>query len=129
MKKTEMECIALVSVHTEVDNISKLEHLEKRQEICIRNYAKSKGIKIVGVICTRGLGQMYINQKFNEIVWLIQNKKVQGLIVLDMFAISSGLADAYLKVGKVRSVGGTMITVNDGLLRLNMRRYHGKESI
>lgn len=129
MKKAKLECIALITVHTGVENVQRLEYLEKRQEICIRNYAKSNGIKIVDVIYTRGMGQMHINQKFNEIVGLIQNKKVQGLIVLDMFTISSCLVDAYLKVGKVRSAGGTMITVNDGLLRLNMRRYHGKESI
>lgn len=127
MAKEMIECIALVCVQAKMEETEKIEHLERRQEKFIREYSKRNGIKIVGVIRCRGLGQMHINQKFNDIVALIQTRKVQGMIVVDMQAISSNLADAYLKVGKVRSAGGIMVTVNDGLLRLNLRsKFYGK---
>lgn len=127
MAKEMIECIALVCVQAKMEETEKIEHLERRQEKLIREYSKRNGIKVVDVIRCRGLGQMYINQKFNDAVALIQHRKVQGLIAIDMQSIASNLADAYLKVGKVRSAGGVMVTINEGSLKLNIRsNIYGK---
>ena len=127
MTGERVECIALICFRFQILEAEKIEHLERRQEKLIREYAKKHGIRIVDVVYCRGLGQFCVNQKFNDIVAMIQKGRVQGLIVNDMKTISAGLADAYGKVGKVRSAGGEMITVNEGSLKLNIRsKFYGK---
>ncbi len=122
MANKNMECIALISVKCELDQDKKLEYLEKNQEKYIRAYAKAHHIVIADVVKSRGMGQMEKNKKFNHIVDLIQRRKVDGMIAVNMLSISSNLGDAYSKVGKVRSAGGVLITVEEGNLRLNIKK-------
>lgn len=115
-------CVAMVAVRCDMRNVEQIEKLEKRQEAYIRKYAKAHGIKIVGVIHGKGQGQSEINKKFFQTVELIRKQKVQGIIAVNMKIFSADLEDAYNKVGKVRSAGGEMITVDEGRLRLNIWR-------
>ena len=121
-KEMKIECIAMVSARCDMRNVEQIEKLEKRQEAYIRKYAKAHGIKIAGVIHGNGQGQSEINKKFLRVVELIRNGKVQGLIAVNMRILSADLEDAYSKVGKVRSAGGEIVTVDEGRLRLNIWR-------
>ena len=116
------ECIALIAVKCEVSRDKKLEYLEKMQEKYIRYNAKAHHIVIAYVVHSRGLGQMEVNRRFHQIVDLIQRRKADGIIVVNMLAISSNMIDAYTKVGKVRSAGGVLVTVEEGDLRLKIKR-------
>ena len=124
-KGKQMECIAIVSARCDMRNVEQIEKLEKRQEAYIRKYAKAHGVKIVGVIYGNGQGQGEINKKFLRAVELIRYGKVQGMIAVNMAIISADLEDAYCKVGKVRSAGGEMITVDEGRLRLSIYNRKG----
>ena len=121
-KGKRIECIAIVAARCDMRKEEQIEKLEKRQEAYIRKYAKAHGVKIVGVIHGNGQGQSEINKKFLRVVELIRNGKVQGLIAVNMRIISADLEDAYSKVGKVRSAGGEIVTVDEGRLRLNIWR-------
>lgn len=121
-KEKKIECVAIVVARCDMRNVEQNDKMEKRQEAYIRKYAKAHGIKIVDVIHGRGQGQSEINKKFNRTVELIRKQKVQGIIAVNMKIFSADLEDAYSKVGKVRSAGGEMITVDEGRLRLNIWR-------
>ena len=121
-KGKKIECIAIVSSRCDMRYAEQIEKLEKGQEAYIRKYAKAHGIKIVDVIHGNSQGQSEINKKFLRVVELIRNGKVQGLIAVNMRIISADLEDAYSKVGKVRSAGGEIVTVDEGRLRLNIWR-------
>lgn len=122
MVKQKIECIALIAVKCDIEKNQKLDFLEKRQEIYLRNYAKANRIVIADVVYSRGMGQMEINRQFNQIVDLIRRRKADGVIAVNILSISSNLSDAYSKVGKVRAAGGVLITVEEGDLRLNIKR-------
>ena len=126
-KLQALECIAFLVVKCDIQQTEKVERLENRQEQYIRRYAKAHGIKVVGVVHSRGLGQLDINRQFNSMVELIRRGKVEGIIAVNMLAFSVNLPDAYLKVGKVRSAGGVMVTVDEGRLELNIRRRNQNE--
>ena len=68
-----------------------------------------------------GLGQGDCNQQFEKIAQLIRQKRVEGVIVANMMAISLDIPDAYYKVGKIKAAGGTIITVDEGLLGMNVK--------
>lgn len=121
-KLQNLECIAMLVVHCDMEKVGKVGYLERQQERYIRTYAKSHGIKVVGVMSNKGMGQYETNKLFNQAVNAIQTKKVQGIIAINMLTLSADLPDAYLKVGKVRSSGGEMITVDEGRLMLRIQR-------
>lgn len=121
-KMRDMECIAILAVRCDMKNVGKVEHLERQQEKYIKTYAKAHGIKKVGVLSNKGMGQLEINRLFNNALNSIRNRKVQGIIAINMRMLSADLPDAYMKVGKVRSAGGEMITVDEGRLMLRLQR-------
>ncbi len=120
MKSEWIECIALVSVKCDMGKVNKLEYLQSRQEKHIRKYAKAHRIEIVEVLYTQGQAQIEINRKFDKIINLIKNRRVQGIITANMRCISSDLKDAYFKVGRIRSAGGEIYTVEEGRLKLEI---------
>ena len=121
-KYHEIECIALVVARGSIGNVEHIKEIEVKQEEYIRRYAKAHGIRIVEVVHGSGLGQYEINKKFNQIVELIRRGRVQGIIMVNMRMIACDMVDAYCKVGKVRSAGGEMITVDEGRLKLEIWR-------
>ncbi len=120
MKKSkQIECIAYLSTTGSLDS---LESKERRQERYIREYAKANNIKIVGVVRRNGLSQRDVNRQFESILALIRKNQVKGLIIANMDAISIDTVDAYTKVGKIHSANGVIVTVDEGILRMNLRR-------
>ena len=117
-----IECVAFVAAKCDMQKVEQIKKLELQQEAYIRKYAKAHGIKVVGVICGNGQGQYELNRKFSQVVELIRKGKVQGIITINMRMLSADLVDAYCKVGKVRSAGGEMITVDEGRLYLKIWR-------
>ena len=117
-KEPHIECVAYLSVSGELKGIEKR---EKRQERYIREYAKAHNIDIVGVVRRNGLGQMEVNRHIDSIIQLIRKKKVEGIIVANMMAISADILDAYYKVGKIRAAGGVIVTVDEGRLELGIK--------
>ena len=97
------------------------EKREEKQERYIREYARAHNIEIVGIMRRNGLGQGDCNQQFEKIAQLIRQKRVEGVILANMMAISLDIPDAYYKVGKIKAAGGTIITVDEGLLGMNVK--------
>ena len=117
-KEPRIECVAYLSVPGDLRNV---ERLEKNQERYIREYAAAHNIEIVAVVHRHGFGQSAVNQQFATITELIRKKKVGGIIVANMMAISADIPDAYYKVGKIHAAGGVIITVDEGRLLLGIK--------
>lgn len=99
------------------------EKREKKQERYIREYAAAHNLDIVGVIRRNGLGQGDVNEQFEKITQLIRKKRVEGVIVANMLAISTDIPDAYYKIGKVKAAGGIIVTVDEGNLGMNVKTW------
>lgn len=117
-KGLQIECIAYLSTP---GGVWEAEKKEKGQERYIREYARAHDIDIVCVIHRNGLGQNDANRQFESIVHLISRKRVDGVIVANMMAISKDIPDAYYKVGKIKEAGGMMVTVDEGILGMNIK--------
>lgn len=116
-KETKIECIAYLSTEGDVE---KAEIYENRQERYIREYAKAHNIDIVGIERRHAFGMQDVNRQFHRMASLVANKKVDGVIVTNMAAVSTDLVDAYRKVGMIRAAGGYMVTVDEGRLGMNI---------
>jgi len=99
------------------------EKREKKQERYIREYAAAHNLDIVGVIRRNGLGQGDANEQFEKITQLIRQKRVEGVIIVNMLAISTDIPDAYYKIGKVKAAGGVIVTVDEGNLGMNVKTW------
>ena len=113
-----IECIAYLSTAGDVE---KAEVFENRQERYIREYARAHNIDVVGVERRHAFGMQSVNRQFRQMASLIRQKRVDGVIVSNMAAVSSDMEDAYRKVGMIRAAGGYMVTVDEGRLGMEIR--------
>ena len=117
-RKRKREFIALLST---TGSLLETEKREEKQERYIRNFVKSQDIEIVGVVRRNGLGQADLNRQFEKITQLIRQKRAEGVIVVNMMAISTDIPDAYYKVGKIIDAGGIILTVDEGNLGMSVK--------
>ena len=117
-KEPSVEVVAYLST---TGPLWETERREQKQERYIREYAKAHNIDIVGIVRRNGLGQSDVNLQFEKITHLIRQKRVEGVIVINMMAISIDIPDAYYKVGKVKAAGGVIVTVDEGILGMYVK--------
>ena len=117
-RKRKREFIALLST---TGSLLETEKKEEKQERYIRNFVKSQDIEIVGVVRRNGLGQADLNRQFETLTHMIRQKRVEGVIVVNMMAISTDIPDAYYKVGKIIDAGGIIMTVDEGNLGMSVK--------
>ena len=117
-KEPSVEVVAYLST---TGPLWETERREQKQERYIREYAKAHNIDIVGIVRRNGLGQSDVNVQFEKITHLIRQKRVEGVIVINMMAISIDIPDAYYKVGKIKAAGGVIVTVDEGILGMDVK--------
>lgn len=117
-KEPSIEVVAYLST---TGPLWETEMHEQKQERYIREYAKAHNIDIVGIVRRNGLGQSDVNVQFEKITNLIRQKRVERVIVTNMMAISIDIPDAYYKVGKVKAAGGVIVTVDEGILGMDVK--------
>ena len=120
-RKKKEPAVEVVAYLSTTGPLWEIEKREQKQEKYIREYAKAHNIDIVGIVRRNGLGQVDVNRQFEKITHLISRKRVEGVIVANMMAISIDIPDAYYKVGKVKAAGGVIITVDEGILGMDVK--------
>ena len=123
-KKREKTINCFVYLSTEGD-INGAEAREIKQLRYIREYAKAHNIIIRKVFHRDVLGQYDVNIHFMRLTRRIKNKEAEGLLLANMSSISTSIRDAYDKVGIINSVGGVIITVDEGRLTLPIKMIGG----
>lgn len=116
-KRKTIECIEYLSVKAPIE---KAEYLEDKQSRYIREYVKNKEYLIVGTMRRHGFSQRDVDRQWAEIVDKIRRKRVDGVVIANMAAISANVPDAYYKVGQVIDAGGVIVTVDEGRLAMDI---------
>lgn len=119
-KKIEDRICCVVYLSTKGDMFS-ADKRELRQLSYIQEYAKAHNVKIVKKMRRDVLGQADVNRHYDLMVDMIRKGIVDGIILANMMSVSSSVADAYHKVGKVKDVGGHIVTVDEGRLEMNVK--------
>lgn len=112
-----LNCIAYLST---TGDINKVEFREKKQLRYIKEYAAAHNITITKVMHRDVLGQQDVNYHYKKMIELIYAGQIDGIMLANMHCISTSKADAYYKVGLVDEAGGTIVTVDEGRLKLKL---------
>ena len=118
-KRKIFDCIEYLSVEAPLE---KVDFLEDKQSKYIREYVKNKEYSIVGTERRHGFSQGDVNRQWAAIVKLIRDKRVDGVVVANMAAVSNSVPVAFYKVGQIIDAGGIIVTVDEGRLDMNIRR-------
>lgn len=121
-RQSTLRCIVYLSVDGEMEEIA---GKERRQLKYIKEYARANRIEITGILHRGGLGQFEVNRQMNAIICEIKAKKYDGILIANMASVSIGVSDAYTKVGKIIEIGGRIITVDEGELKLPLKIREG----
>ena len=111
--KEQIPCIVYLSSNEE-SSFELAEMKENRQLRYINEYADVHGLIPMKIVRRGCFGPAVRNKLFQDCLYLMKQGKVSALLVANMDAISSGLADAYRKVGMVQEQGCRIISVDEG---------------
>lgn len=117
-KIRKMDCIEYLSVQAPLEKVNMLEDKQSRY---IHDFAKRSEFHIVGKIRRNGFSQRDVDRQWMQIVNMIRKKQISGVVVANMAAVSSSLADAYYKVGLIIEAGGVIATVDEGRLDMHIK--------
>lgn len=112
ISKEPLKCIVFLSSDEEQD-----EYLAKKKEDKqlnrINEFTKRNNLVPMKIIRRGIMGIRVRNEFFYKAIAYMKAGKADALVAVNMDAISSGVADAYYKVGLVREYGFRMITVDE----------------
>lgn len=117
-KIRKMDCIEYLSVQAPLEKVNMLEDKQSRY---IHDFVKRSEFHIVGKIRRNGFSQRDVDRQWMQIVNMIRKKQISGVVVANMAAVSSSLADAYYKVGLIIEAGGVVATVDEGRLDMHIK--------
>ena len=117
-KIKKLDCIEYLSVQAPLEKVNMLEDKQSRY---IHDFAKKSEFHIVGKIRRNGFSQRDVDRQWMQIVNMIRKKQISGVVVANMAAVSSSLADAYYKVGLIIEAGGVVATVDEGRLDMHIK--------
>ena len=117
-KIKKLDCIEYLSVQAPLEKVNMLEDKQSRY---IHDFAKKSEFHIVGKIRRNGFSQRDVDRQWMQIVNMIRKKQISGVVVANMAAVSSSLADAYYKVGLIIEAGGIVATVDEGRLDMHIK--------
>ena len=101
--------------------LNKVNRLEDKQSRYIREYVKNKNYRIVGSMRRNGSSQWDVDRQWKKIVSLISKKQIDGVVIANMAVVACDLPDAYRKVGQIIEAGGIIVTVDEGMLAMNIK--------
>ena len=125
--KEQIPCIVYLSSNEE-SSFELAEMKENRQLRYINEYADVHWLIPMKIVRRGCFGPAVRNKLFQDCLYLMKQGKVSALLVANMDAISSGLADAYRKVGMVQEQGCRIISVDEGELRLDIKSVRERVS-
>ena len=118
-EKPNIRCIAYLSAE---GTLYSAQEKENKQLRYLRQYAKANHVDICLVARRKGMGQSTVNKHWKSMVKLIEKGKADGILIANTEAVSSDIADSFLKVGQVHEAGGIVVSVDEGRLFLPVKR-------
>ena len=113
-----LNCVVYLST---TGDLNCAEKREEKQLRYIRDYANSHNINIKKKMHRDVMGQKVVNEHWDKMVDMVERGVVDGIIVINMEAVSSSIPDAFYKIGKVYEAGGVVVTVDEGRLSMPIR--------
>ena len=100
---------------------AELNNIPEAKSSYVKDAVKRSEFHIVGKIRRNGFSQRDVDRQWMQIVNMIRKKQISGVVVANMAAVSSSLADAYYKVGLIIEAGGVVATVDEGRLDMHIK--------
>lgn len=118
MSKKKIRTIAYLGA----DAFVKDDEIKKEKQLkYILEYAKAHHLHIVKIVDTSYLGKTMRKNQVKQITEDIFNRKAEALIVTKVHIIADDIREAYSIAGNIAAVGGKLITVDEGVLSLNLK--------
>lgn len=112
-----LRCIVILSSDEQNDE-DKAERKENKQLNRINEFTKRYNLVLMKIIRRGIMGDYVRNQQFYRAIAYMKAGKADAIVAVNMDAISSGIADAYYKIGLVKEHGFRIITVDEKELQL-----------
>jgi DNA invertase Pin-like site-specific DNA recombinase len=112
ISKEPLRCIVFLSSDEEHDEYA-AERKENKQLNRINEFAKRNNLVPMKIVRRGIMGTRIRNEFFYRAIAYMKAGKADAIVAVNLDAISSGVADAYYKIGLVKENGFRLITVDE----------------
>jgi DNA invertase Pin-like site-specific DNA recombinase len=112
ISKEPLRCIVFLSSDEEHDEYA-AERKENKQLNRINEFAKRNNLVPMKIVRRGIMGTRIRNEFFYRVIAYMKAGKADAIVAVNLDAISSGVADAYYKIGLVKENGFRLITVDE----------------
>jgi DNA invertase Pin-like site-specific DNA recombinase len=112
ISKEPLRCIVFLSSDEEHDEYA-AERKENKQLNRINEFAKRNNLVPMKIVRRGIMGTRIRNEFFYRAIAYMKAGKADAIVAVNLDAISSGVADAYYKIGLVKEKGFRLITVDE----------------
>jgi DNA invertase Pin-like site-specific DNA recombinase len=112
ISKEPLRCIVFLSSDEEHDEYA-AERKENKQLNRINEFAKRNNLVPMKIVRRGIMGTRIRNEFFYRAIAYMKAGKADAIVAVNLDAISSGVADAYYKIGQVKEKGFRLITVDE----------------
>jgi DNA invertase Pin-like site-specific DNA recombinase len=112
ISKEPLRCIVFLSSDEEHDEYA-AERKENKQLNRINEFAKRNNLVPMKIVRRGIMGIRIRNEFFYRAIAYMKAGKADAIVAVNLDAISSGVADAYYKIGLVKENGFRLITVDE----------------
>ena len=118
-RRPPVKCIVILS-SSEDENWDKAKRKEDKQLRYINQYAKAHALVPMEIVRRGCFGAMEMNKIFQKAIAKLNAGKADAILVENALAISTGISDAYLKIGRVVENGHRFFSVDEGELKFDL---------
>lgn len=125
MYKNKVKVIAFVSATGSINHIDRIEEHQLKQ---LKVFALKHNLKIVDTVYRAGVNEVNCMNKMRLIFNRIHNGEADAILIFNLNEVTKDITKAAMLIGDVTKVNGSIISVKNGLLRINLENFGGVDN-
>lgn len=122
MYKNKVKVIAFLTATGSLNKIDKIEENQSRQ---LNRFALKHNLHIVDTVHRAGVSEANCMKKMQNLFRRIQKSEADAILIFNMDEITKDITKAAMLIGDATKVKGSIISVKNGLLRINLENFGG----
>lgn len=125
MYKNKVKVIAFVSATGSINCIDRIEEHQLKQ---LKVFALKHNLKIVDTVYRSGVNEANCMKKMRLIFNRIHNGEADAILIFNLNEVTKDITKAAMLIGDVTKANGSIISVKNGLLRINLENFGGVDN-
>lgn len=125
MNHTYKNKVKVIAFVTATGSLDKLDRIEADQLRTLTSFAHKHNLQIVDTVYRAGVNEVHCIDKVKRIFQRIHKGEADAILIFNLREITRDITKAAMLIGDVTKAKGSIVSVKNGLLRINLENFGG----